>query len=67
MCSLLQCGIEYRHDSKDDNHFICNLYKEYIKWRVDLRVLIHQLLHATVISLMPRPHPLTQGKGSGDY
>ena len=22
---LLQCGIGYRHDSKDDNYFICNL------------------------------------------
>ena len=32
MHSLLQHGIRYRHDSKDDNHFICNLllYKEYM-------------------------------------
>ena len=22
---LLQCGIGYRHDSKDNNHFICKL------------------------------------------
>ena len=32
MHSLLQRGIGYRNDSKDDNRFICNLllYKEYV-------------------------------------
>ena len=36
MHSLLRCGIGYGHDSKDDNHFICNvlLYKVYVAYKM---------------------------------
>ena len=36
MRSLLQCGIGQWNDSKDDNHFICNLflYKEYVAHKI---------------------------------
>ena len=41
MCSLLQRGIGYRYDSKDNNRFICNLllYKEYVVHKMAIRYL----------------------------
>ena len=37
MRPLLQRGIQYRHDSKYNTHFICNLllYKEYVVHKIE--------------------------------
>ena len=40
MRSLLQRGIRYRHDSKDDNRFICNLANEAIMLLYKLQMLL---------------------------
>ena len=49
MRPLLQRGIQYRHDSKYNTHFICNLllYKEYVAHKTEEYGVITLSIHNT--------------------